>query len=113
MEISKLLNKSNKFTFALQNNFISYREKIIIQKQQINESNNLIVTTHLLSNNNQECSHYNSTKIKKCRHVGCNKPVHTKHRRRHETSAFHQRRPCPPNCYGCTGEFKKGRQKIN
>ncbi|KAN0023671.1 hypothetical protein ACTFIV_008058 [Dictyostelium citrinum] len=113
MEISKLLNKSNKFTFSLQNNFISFREKINTQNQQIKESNNLILTTHFISNSNQKCPNNNSKKIKKCRHYGCNKPVHTKHRRRHETSAFHKRIPCPPNCYGCTGEFKKGRQKVN
>ncbi|KAM9994864.1 hypothetical protein ACTFIY_001029 [Dictyostelium cf. discoideum] len=120
MEISKLLNKYNKSTFSLQNNFVSYREKLNLinqhqqepqqQEQQIQSS---FVNTHYISNNIQECLNEKSNKVKKCRHVGCNKPLHTKHRRRHETSVFHQRRPCPTDCLACTGEFKKGRQRIN
>ncbi|KAM9993937.1 hypothetical protein ACTFIZ_011904 [Dictyostelium cf. discoideum] len=116
MEISKLLNKYNKSTFSLQHNFVSYREKLNFQNQQQQKSqiqSSFVNNINYISNNSQECLDDKSNKIKKCRHVGCNKPLHTKHRRRHETSVFHQRRPCPPDCLACTGEFKKGRQRIN
>ncbi|KAM9970806.1 hypothetical protein ACTFIR_002670 [Dictyostelium discoideum] len=121
MEISKLLNKYNKSTFSLQHNFVSYKEKLNLKNQQQKfnhqqdpqqQIQSSFVNNHYISNS-QECLNEQSNKIKKCRHVGCNKPLHTKHRRRHETSVFHQRRPCPPDCLACTGEFKKGRQRIN
>ncbi|KAN0038032.1 hypothetical protein ACTA71_000204 [Dictyostelium dimigraforme] len=96
MEISKLLNKSTN-SLAFSTNEISFP----------NQNNSLRVTNQFFS---EQSLNEISIKKKLCRHIGCGKLLNTKHRRRHETNATHRSRKCSPDCYGCHGHFRKGKQ---
>ncbi|KAK5579821.1 hypothetical protein RB653_009508 [Dictyostelium firmibasis] len=125
MEISKLLNNQfENLLFSFENKFILKRNKYgtiskstnkdeILSKDISDGSSSSSCSSSSPSNKCPKSKTLSDKKKVLCRHVGCFSKIHTKHRRRHETSSTHQNSKCPPECYGCNGVFTRGRQRNN